>query len=407
MKYVFPKNFYWGAGTSAHQVEGGNVNDWTEWEKEHADELAKNAGGKWQKWQQEKFPEMFDPQNYISGRACEHYSRFEEDFDIAKELGHNAHRFSIEWSRIEPEEGKFDEDEIEHYKRVVGALRERGIEPFVTLWHWTLPLWVAKQGGWASKKTVSDFSRYTEKVASAFGGDIKFWITFNEPNIYAGIGGIKGLQPPGKLGLYGVFSCYKNLARAHKNAYKIIHKINKETQVGFSNSVIYYPSKMLFLYDFIWNKLFIYLTRGCHDFLGLNYYTRGGVKLDTKIGGTENVSDLGWGIYPEGICHIVKSFKKYKLPIYITENGLADAKDEKRAKFITNHLSWLAKAMEGGCDVRGYLHWSFLDNHEFVEMRGFWPRFGLVEVDYKTMRRKIRPSALEYKKIIENNALEI
>src|SRR4030042_6885352 len=131
----FPNGFFWGAATSAHQVEGNNHNDWTEWEKANAKRLACEAKAKWQPWQKEKFPEMFIPQNYISGRACDHFNRFEEDFDIAKSLGHSAHRFSIEWSRIEPEEGKFNEEAIAHYRKVISALRERGIEPFVTLWH--------------------------------------------------------------------------------------------------------------------------------------------------------------------------------------------------------------------------------------------------------------------------------
>ncbi|MDP3934704.1 MAG: family 1 glycosylhydrolase [Candidatus Giovannonibacteria bacterium] len=144
MKYEFPKNFFWGAAASAYQVEGGNHNDWTEWEKATGHEE--------------------------SGRACDHYNRFREDFDIAKSLGHNAHRFSIEWSRIEPEEGKWDEKEIRHYQEVIDALRERGIEPFVTLWHWTLPIWVAKQGGWENKKTIDDFARYVDKIVRSVKG---------------------------------------------------------------------------------------------------------------------------------------------------------------------------------------------------------------------------------------------
>jgi beta-glucosidase len=151
----FPKNFLWGAATSSHQVEGNTRNNWIKWEKANAERLAREAGKKWARWQQEKFPEMFDPKNYISNRACDHYNRYEEDFDLAKEGGHNAHRFSIEWSRIEPEEGKFDEKEIEHYRQVILALRKRRIEPFVTLWHWTEPVWFQEAGGWDSSKSNS------------------------------------------------------------------------------------------------------------------------------------------------------------------------------------------------------------------------------------------------------------
>ncbi len=171
MIFNFPKNFYWGSATSAHQVEGGNINDWSEWEKANAEWLAKEATlrqaqgiNPWPDYILNNYPNPLQPQNYISGRACDHYNHFREDFDIAELLGHNAHRFSIEWSRIEPEEGKFDEKEIGHYREVVKALRERGLEPFVTLWHWTLPLWFAELGGF--KKSINSFyfQRFVQRL---------------------------------------------------------------------------------------------------------------------------------------------------------------------------------------------------------------------------------------------------
>ena len=167
----FPKGFYWGAATSAHQVEGGNHNDWSEWETSPArlEELQRRG---------------LDPALYISGKACDHYDWYEEDFDIAESLGHNAHRFSIEWSRIEPEEGKFNEQEIGHYRKVIQALRARGIEPFVTLWHWPLPLWVAHQGAWENKRTVDNFARYCERVAKEFKDEVKYWMVLNEPGYW-------------------------------------------------------------------------------------------------------------------------------------------------------------------------------------------------------------------------------
>jgi len=154
-RLVFPAGFLWGAATSSHQVEGGTNNQWSEWEKENAERLAEKAKTYWQDWQREKFPEMLEAKNYISGKACDHYNRYEEDFDIAKELGHNVHRFSIEWSRIEPKEGNFNIEAIEHYQNVIKALRKRGIEPFVTLWHWTNPLWLEEKGGCESKEFAS------------------------------------------------------------------------------------------------------------------------------------------------------------------------------------------------------------------------------------------------------------
>src|SRR3990167_9196102 len=195
-KFEFPRNFFWGAATSAHQVGGNNHNDWTEWEYLNAKRLTLNAQKKnWPDYILKNYPNPLQEENYISGRACGHYNRFREDFDIVKSLGHNAHRFSIEWSRIEPEEGKWNEKEIEHYREVISALRKRGIEPFVTLWHWTLPLWISKNGGWENRKTVRYFARYCEKVVYALREDVKFWITLNEPVVHAKISYLEGRWP--------------------------------------------------------------------------------------------------------------------------------------------------------------------------------------------------------------------
>ncbi len=190
----------WGAAPSAHQVEGGNRNDWNEWESANAERLAaeaeKNFGhlAVWPMIQKE----AKRPENYISGAACDHYHRFREDFDIAKSLGHNAHRFSIEWSRIEPEEGKFDEKEIEHYREVINAIRERGMEPSVTLWHWTNPIWVRDQGGWKNPKTVTAYVRFAKYIMEQFQTSVQYWQPFNEPNLYTALGYITGAQPPGE-----------------------------------------------------------------------------------------------------------------------------------------------------------------------------------------------------------------
>jgi len=423
MALEFPKNFFWGAATSAHQVEGGNYNDWSEWEKANAERLAEEAHKKWQPWQQEKFPEMFEPENYISGRACDHYSRFEEDFDIAKSLGHNAHRFSIEWSRIEPEEGKFDEKEIEHYRQVILALTAQRVEPFVTLWHWTNPLWIRDIGGWENKKTIEYFLRYVAYVIklTGIGDTVKFWIPINEPSVYVGHGYVIGTFPPQVKSFARANKVLKNLIIAHRQAYKLIHKeLGNEVAVGAVHNYHYHtPFRRWHPLDLLATKVFHYIcdvrsskwAKDCEDFIGLNYYYRDTVKfvfgggrfglIDIKNPNKE-ISDIGWDIYPEGVYRILKDLKKYGKPIYITENGLADSKDGKRAKFIKEHLCWIHKAIEEGVDVRGYFCWSLLDNFEWD--KGFWPRFGLVEIDYKTLERKIRPSAWEYKKIIENQA---
>ena len=398
------KEFFWGAATSSHQVEGGNKNDWTEWELANAERLAREAE---QKRKNPAFSnivlESVSKYNYISGNACDHYHRFRDDFDIAKSLGHNAHRFSIEWSRVEPEEGKFDEREIEHYRQVIAALRERGLEPFVTLWHWTLPLWFRDRGGWAWKESPKYFARYVEKVVSSFKPRrptsrldvgrlvVRFWITLNEINVYTGHGYWNGSWPPSQRSLYKYLIANRHLSQAHIAAYKIIKSIEPRSEIGVAHGMIYFTRFPAGLKNYIYNHFFLRSIEKYQDFIGVNYYFS---DRDTK-----EKSDMDWSIDPEGFYHVLRGAARYKKPIYVTENGIADSKDEKRAKFIQDHIVAMKKAMREDIDVRGYFHWSLLDNFEWD--KGFAPRFGLVEVDYKTVERHVRPSALEYKKIIE------
>ncbi|EKE18842.1 MAG: hypothetical protein ACD_9C00216G0006 [uncultured bacterium] len=409
-KLKFPEGFLWGAATSAYQVEGGMHNDWTEWEKLNADRWAKQAGKRFNVWQQEKFPEMFEKENYISGKACDHYNKYEQDFDLAKEGGHNAHRFSIEWSRIEPKEGKFDEKEIEHYKNVVSALRKRGIEPFITLFHWTNPVWIQEKGGWANKEVVEYFTRYVEKITSALGNDVKCWVVINEPNIFTMFSYIKGTQPFGIKNIIKGVNVFVNLARAHKKAYAVIHNNNQNAKVGSTVSLFYFSTENFIVKKFasfgayFWNHLFLKMVAKSSDFIGCNYYTIFKLKQDEN---QLQVSDLNWSIFPEGIYLTLQKLKQYNLPIYITENGIADSDDGKRTDFIKEHLKYIHKAINEGIDVRGYLHWSFMDNFEMPELRGFWPRFGLIEIDYKTQERKPRKSFYAYARICKENAVEI
>ena len=432
MEYKFPDGFLWGSATSAHQVEGGNFNDWTEWEHANSERLAAEAARRHAKTHMripdyilERYPNPLQPENYISGKACDHYNRYEQDFDIAKSLGQNAHRFSIEWSRIEPEEGKFSEAEIEHYRKVILALRQRGLEPFVTLWHWTNPTWFAKRSGWLNKDSPKYFERYVNKITLSLE-DVKvnFWITLNEPEVYVGASYFSGQWPPQKSSLISGIKVYQNLIKAHQLVYKKIHQISGNSLVGTAKNNSFYEPFSDYLLDrlvvrlnhYLRNEWFLNKIKNYQDFIGLNYYFHDRVKFSLTLkspGGifvrnknkNESINNLGWEIYPEGIYRVLKDLKKYDKPIYITENGLADANDEKRAKFIKEHLRWVHKVIQEGVDVRGYLYWSLLDNFEWD--KGFWPRFGLVEVDYKTTERRIRSSAYEYAKICKNNALEI
>ena len=408
----FPEGFFWGAGTSSHQVEGGNKNDWTVWEKENAGRLAEEAKHHWYFWQLELFPEIVDPKNYISGKAVDHYNRYEEDFDIAKSLGHNAHRFSIEWSRIEPKEGKFDKDEIEHYRKVIAALKRRGIEPFVTLWHWSLPLWLRDKGGWEHHKTPHYFSRYAVKMIDELGKDAHYWITLNEPVFYVFDSYLRGVRPPQKKNIFTYFKVMHNLARGHKLSANAIQIISSSARVGVAKDNIYleayknrFVNRLLKrVVDWWWNFYFLNNVRKHIDFIGLNNYFHNRINYGFNRNDKENVSDLGWEIYPEAIYYTLQDLKRYKKPIFITENGLADAGDNKRAKYMREVLWNVYRAIRGGVDVRGYFYWSLLDNFEWD--KGFWPRFGLVEIDYESdLKRTVRGSAKEYAKIIKANAI--
>ena len=418
----FPEGFLWGAATAAHQVEGGNRNnDWWEWE---------HRGGK-----------IAD--GTTSEVACDQYNRYEQDFDLAKGLGHNAHRLSLEWSRIEPEEGVFSPKAIEHYQHVLRALRERGIEPFVTLHHFTTPLWLARQGGWENAKVVEYFTRYAKVVAGELGELVRFWNTINEPIVYAYESYIEGTGPPGATSLRSASIVITNMLRAHALAYHIIHETSHGAgcEVGIAKHMrvfdplrAYHPGDRALarLSDFIFNWWFldaietgrlawpigigqqVQLLSGTHDFIGLNYYTRDMTRfnvLKPQLLFVENlvhpdgaVNDLGWEIYPEGLYRLLMRLKKYDKPIYITENGIPAVDDSKRMAYLRDHLIQTHKAMSDGADVRGYLHWTLLDNFEWAE--GLTPRFGLIAMDYETQQRTPRPSAGVYAKIASENRLD-
>lgn len=413
-KLKFPDGFLWGASTSSHQVEGGTKNNWSEWERKNAQRLADEAGEKWESWQQEKFPEMFEKNNYISGKACDHYNLFEKDFDLAKELGHNAHRFSIEWSRIEQVEGEFDAKEIEHYRKVISALRERGIEPFVCLWHWTHPLWLEEKGGSVSDEFPKYFARFARLMAEKLKG-VNFWLTINEPMSVIPSCYVTAKWPPQKKNIFLALKAYKTLSDAHKMAYDEIHSVSKNAQVGFANILAYFepankknPFNLLTvkIAKYFSNEKFLKMIEEKNDFLAPQYYFHNRISFSGKRKNeNKKISDFNWEIFPEGLYQIIKDLQKYNLPIYVTENGLADREDKMRTEFIKNHLEAVHRAISEGIDVRGYFYWSLLDNFEWD--KGYWPRFGLVEVDFETQERKVRASAFEYAKICKSNELGI
>ena len=402
----FPPNFKWGAATASYQVEGGiENNDWAQAAREG------------------KVPPC--------GRACEHYERFEQDFDIAKSLGHNCHRLSIEWSRIEPEEGRFDEREIEHYRKVLQALHARGLEPFITLWHFTLPLWFVEKGGFENENAPKIFARYCAYVAGKLERHCTHFSTINEPMVYVSNGWARGTWPPFKkwpgieyaaittsgrtinpqseLGLGNIIryiSVMRRLERAHNAAYDAIKKVCPDAEVGIVKQVILYHANanpinriMAGVMNWFWTYRFMSRVIAKCDVIGLNYY------LHKKFGDRRvyDKTDIDWDVFPEGICEALMMLKDYQKPVYVSEAGVADAKDRIRAGYIRSTVDCIHFAIENGVDVRGYMYWSLLDNYEWAN--GFTQRFGLVEVDYSTQERRIRESAYVYKRICERNAL--
>lgn len=387
-------------------MEGGNVwNDW--WAAEQSGQLP-----------------------FRSGDACRHYELYEQDFDLARAHGQNAHRLSIEWSRIEPSEGEWSDEALAHYVAVIAALRARGLEPVVTLHHFTNPLWFAERGGWARKTNVQFFSRYVARIVGALGSQVKYWLTINEPTVYVVQGYVLGEWPPFRKSAWGTATrVFANLARAHRDAYRAIHRHRPDAMVSFAHSapliVPCDPTRMqdrmaARVRDALLNHAFFSLAgarSGLLDFVGLNYYYRvivqgAGTGLQRVLGRTCNeahhargpVSDIGWEIHPEGLTAILRSYARYGLPILITENGVATENETLRRDFLVWHLRSLAAAIDAGVRVFGYCYWSLIDNFEWAH--GTHPRFGLVAVNYDTQQRVPRPAAALFAEVCRTNRLD-
>ncbi len=382
--------FLYGAATSAHQVEGNNVhNDWWAWEQRH-------------------------PEVENSGRAADHYRLFKEDFKLAKSFKHNAHRLSLEWSRIEPESGKFDKAALAHYREVLTELKRLDMKVLVTLHHFTNPQWLAVRGGWLNGQTPERFVKYAGMVSDYLGDLVDYWITINEPMVYAAQSYWRGEWPPQKRNLWLMNRVIKQMARGHKHAYRMLKKKRPEVAVGIAKHVVsYVPEEpdelddrlLASLENWWFNHRWFQLTGKSNDFIGVNYYFERTVKaslwppLAKQVPWHGAKSELDWPIRPKGLTRALKEMWRYKLPLYVTENGLADQDDNQRPDFIRDHLRAVERAQAEGVKVQGYFHWSLLDNFEWAE--GYKARFGLVAVDYQTMKRRPRLSARVYQAIIE------
>lgn len=389
---VFPPGFLWGAATAAHQVEGDNrANDW--WEAEERGRLP-----------------------YRSGEACRHRVLFEQDFDLARAHGHNAHRLSLEWSRIEPRPGAFDAAAFAHYARVLDALRERGLEPVVTLHHFTLPAWLAAAGGWLAADALARFARYSEAVVERLGSRIRWWITVNEPTVLAKHGWVTGDWPPFRRGRWDLaLRVTRRLCSAHRTAYRVIHARLPDALVSFAHSIPWIePCDPGRLADraaaalrtaFLVDLAFRFVHEGGKpllDYVALNYYTRSVVRwraigraalfgaecLDDHHGPGRRFDDLGQEVWPDGLLAVLRRCARLGLPVLVTENGIATTDEELRLAHLRGHLEACARALAEGIDLRGYLYWTLMDNFEWAQ--GTTARFGLAATDFATQERRPR-----------------
>lgn len=409
-KNSFPKHFLWGAATAAHQVEGNTHNQWTVWELENAKAKAAQADyhvHDYPNWEKMK-AEAKDPYNYVSDGLADHYTRYKEDFDLLQKMNMNAYRFSIEWSRVEPQEGAWDAEAITHYKEYIADIKRRDIEPIMTLQHFTLPVWFAEKGGFERRGNVKYFLRYVEKIMTELGTGIRFIVIINEPEVYAYESYYQQEWPPNHNKVLMMWKVNNVQALAFKRASKLIHGMNRRYRVGIAkNSTYFYPGDSAWLshrsasvFQYFQDDFIIKKYARHSDFLGVNYYQSQRV-FGYRMHNPEDqpYSDVNWMLAPADIEFVLERLhRKYKLPLLITENGLADAEDQYRQWWIKETVMAMQRAMGRGVQLIGYLHWSLMDNFEWAY--GKWPRFGLVSIDYKTGKRSLRPSAVWFGGVI-------
>jgi beta-glucosidase len=383
-KLKIPNGFMIGAASAAHQVEGGNTNsDW------------------WHAEQQGRLPK--------SGVAADHYNRFNEDFSIAESIGLDAMRIGIEWARIEPREGEIDQAAVRHYREVLNSMEKHHLAPVITLFHNTLPQWVLEKGGVLWGGFTKAFAKFAELMVKEFGQEVKYWITINEPEMYARLPYLKGIRPPFHKNIFQLVYVFWKLAQIHNSVYAVMKKTAPDILVSVAKNNVHFeayrPQNFLdqltvAVSHYFTNSYFLNRIKNHIDFIGLNYYFYNTLTFDF-VGGARHMnnegprSDMGWRTYPEGIYHVLKDLQQYQKPILITENGIANARDDMRRRFIKEHIMWALKAREEGVDVRGYFYWSLTDTYEWED--GFNPKFGLVEINFENQQRRVRPSATVFR----------
>ena len=421
---AFPAGFRWGVATASHQCEGGTTNN------------------QWYAWEQAGHIKTGDH----VGLACEWWAHAERDFDRAQTMHLNALRLSLEWSRIEPRPGEWDAAAITRYRQMLSALRARGLEPLVTLHHFTHPIWFEALGGFLAPDAVARFTRYADFVARELGDLCDFWCTINEPNVFCTVGYQLGDFPPGRRGDFrATVRAQATMARAHAAAYHAIHTVQPQARVSWAHHYNTFdpanPQSLLDRAAAHWqdegfNQFFPGIVfhgrmpgfmrpfagdlrdvQGTYDFIGFNTYGRDLVRFDLsnplelfgRRTGAPGAPQPDQGaapsygeIYPAGVGRIIAQLQGLGKPIYVTENGVADCDDRLRPWVIATATRAIYDAIQGGADVRGYYHWSLVDNFEWVE--GWGLRFGLIALDPATQARTPRPSAAYYAAIAQSNA---
>ena len=416
----FPKGFFIGAATAAHQVEGNNI---------HSDY-----------WAQELLPHTSFTEP--SGLTCDHYHRYEEDIKLLADAGLNAYRFSIEWARIEPEEGQFDQREIEHYRDVIRCCRANGVEPIVTLMHFTSPVWLIRQGGWEAESTVEYFRRYAAYVTEQLGGELNYICTINEANMGLQLAAIsrrfqlmaqqaaakaKSAEGTVQVGMNFEkmmenmkFAAMENaqifgtpqpqifvssrtaegdklVFRAHQAAKEAIKAIYPDMQVGITLSMHdlqALPGGEKFAED-AWDEEFRHYLPYIQgdDFLGVQNYTRTQYGPQGQLPCPEGaeLTQMDYEFYPEALEHVIRRVHEdFKGNLIVTENGVAVSDDSRRVEFIRRALQGVENCLNDGIPVKGYCHWSLMDNFEW--QKGYSMTFGLIAVDRETQKRTPKPS---------------
>lgn len=393
----FPAGFRWGTATAAHQVEGGNWNnDWWAWEQDPSSGCA-------------------EP----SGDAIDHYHRFDEDIRLLAQLGFNSYRFSVEWSRIEPEDGQFSTAALDHYRRMVASCRAHGLDAVVTLHHFTTPRWLAAQGGWAEPRTADRFVRFAERTAAHLGDLVARVATFNEPNIVATLGHLAGVFPPGGRDVEQRRRVNDVFLDAHRRAVPEVKAHVGDAPVGLTLAMSDYQAvadpdggrldeAQARVARIRRNMEDVYLegARG-DDFLGVQTYSRTRVGADGTLGPEDghDVLVMGYEYYPESLAATIRRAWEVTehTPLVVTENGIGTDDDTQRLRYLRTALEGVLDCLDEGVDLAGYFCWSAFDNFEWS--RGYVPRFGIIDVDRATQERIPKPSARWLGEVARSNVL--